>query len=133
MAKVFTDMTSEECGDDDGGWQTVRLKARPAKQFSNQTTPVEAPHTSREEGTNSEVQDHDEIMQETKVLSKIERGSYWDGRNRFDLLHDIELDEGSDLADFLGGKGASQIPDGPEIIEDAPRTLQLGLHLQAPH
>jgi hypothetical protein len=40
----------------------------------------------------------DKTMRGTKVPSKIARGSYWDGRNRFDLLHDIELDEEPYLA-----------------------------------
>ena len=62
-------------------------------------------------------QNHDKVIQSIEVPLKIAHGSYWDGRNRFDLLRDIELDEYSKLFDTPEVKATSTILDRSVAVD----------------
>lgn len=64
------------------------------------------------------MQNHDGAVQNIKVPLKIAHGSYWDGRNRFDLVREVDFDESLDLYDALDVKAAPKSPDGPEVMTD---------------
>lgn len=86
---------------DDGRWRTVKPKARIFKQSPDDTMLSKPLGTKTKEDTHAnnnaynstklEVLDSDEaVLQEKEgVTSRIERSSYWDGRNRYDLLREI--------------------------------------------
>lgn len=83
--------------------------------------PDRAASTSCDKASGMEVQGHETAIRGIDVPSKIARGSHWDGRNRFDLLRDIELDEDPDLLNTLEVKATSKVIDQP-LVMDAPRS-----------
>jgi hypothetical protein len=117
MAKYCSDAWSDPGDEEEGGWRTVRSKTRPPKQPSNETTPTQAPYATCVDSSGLEAHNQDEPIQSIKGPSKITRSSYWDGRNRFDLLRDIELDEDFGLSDTLEVNVASNIRDQVEVMD----------------
>ncbi|KAF2623048.1 hypothetical protein BU25DRAFT_462435 [Macroventuria anomochaeta] len=127
--RLNEDTIDETRDDDDGGWQTIKPRGKAAKQSPNDTELSEASSTSIQENTmaddntyygpNLDVQDPDEVALQgmDSVKLRIERGSYWDGRNRFDLLREIEVDEDPDSPDPLEVHTASQVSTCPRDVD----------------
>jgi hypothetical protein len=79
--------------------------------------PDQATYSICYQNINVKVQNHDKSARGIEVPSKIARGSYWDGRNRFDLLYEIELDEDPDLFATPGVNIAPELFDRPLITD----------------
>ncbi|KAF3038198.1 hypothetical protein E8E11_001766 [Didymella keratinophila] len=111
------ELRDDDSDEADGGWQTVTSKARPIKRPFGDTVPNQATSTICDEDNHVKVQDHDTTAWVIEVPSKIARGSYWDGRNRFGLLRDIELDEDIDPFNASEVKTASEVLDHPVVTD----------------
>ena len=106
---MFSDLRCDEDDDADRGWQTVTSKARPVKRPSEDIIPHQTISTTCEKHTNVKAQNHVKVALNFGLTSKIALGSYWDGRNRFDLLCEIDLDDDPDLFEAPKVKAASKV------------------------